>query len=184
MNADGTVQSCGDRVGQGSADHYVPDPIPTNVGDPMQRYVVDHETSSVTGAFFCCRKTIFWKLDGFSLAFPNSYQDVDFCLRAQAAKLRCLIAPRIRLFHFESSSRNPTVDQETLLSLRIFHSPQITEVDRFQLWRYQKIRVRLLSISGLRRLRSSIYQESKWFVLRTIRFLWRKPRVRMPYLIK
>ena len=50
LNADGTVQSCGDRVGQGSADHYVPDPIPTNVGDPMQRYVFDHETSSVTGA--------------------------------------------------------------------------------------------------------------------------------------
>ena len=93
LNADGTVQSCGDRVGQGSADHYVPDPVPSNVGDPMQRYVVDHETSSVTGAFFCCQKTIFWSLDGFSLAFPNSYQDVDFCLRAQAEKLRCLIAP-------------------------------------------------------------------------------------------
>jgi GT2 family glycosyltransferase len=183
LNADGTVQSCGDRVGQGSADHYVPDPIPSNVGDPMQRYVVDHETSSVTGAFFCCRNTVFWRLDGFSLAFPNSYQDVDFCLRAQAAKLRCLIAPRIRLFHFESSSRNPTVDEETLLSLRIFHSPQITDMDAFQLWRYQKIRVRLLSISGLRRFRSSCYQELKWFILKMIRFFWRQPRARMPHLI-
>jgi GT2 family glycosyltransferase len=184
LNADGTVQSCGDRVGQGSADHYVPDPFPSNVGDPMQRYVVDHETSSVTGAFFCCRKTIFWSLDGFSLAFPNSYQDVDFCLRAQAPKLRCLIAPRIRLFHFESSSRNPTVDDETLLSLRIFHSPQITELDRFQLWRYQKIRVRFLSISGLRRLRSTCYQELKWLILKIIRFSWRQPRVRLPHLIR
>ena len=82
MNADGTVQSCGDRVGQGSADHYVPDPIPSNVGDPMQRYVVDHETCSYLVHFFVV-KNDFWRLDGFSLAFPNSYQDVDFCLRAQ-----------------------------------------------------------------------------------------------------
>jgi len=184
LNADGTVQSCGDRVGQGSADHYVPDPIPSNVGDPMQRYVVDHETSSVTGAFFCCRKSIFEKLSGFSLAFPNSYQDVDFCLRAQAEKLRCLIAPRIRLFHFESSSRDPTVEEETLLSLRLFHSPQITELDQFQLWRYQKIRVRLLSISGLRRLRSTVYQEMMLIIKNIIRYCWRKPRNRHPQIIQ
>ena len=184
LNANGTVQSCGDRVGQGSADHYVPDPIPSNVGDPMQRYVVDHETSSVTGAFFCCRKSVFSKLNGFNLAFPNSYQDVDFCLRAQTEKLRCLIAPRIRLFHFESSSRDPTVDEETLLSLRIFHSPKITELDQFQLWRYQKIRVRLFSISGLRRLRSTIYQEMMSIIKNLIRYVWRKPRDRFPKIIQ
>ena len=38
----------------------------------------------------------------------------------------------------------------------------LSEVDQFQLWRYQKIRVRLLSISGLlRRLRSTMLPKIK-----------------------
>ena len=150
----------------------------------MQRYVVDHETCSVTGAFLCCNKTIFWRLGGFSLAFPNSYQDVDFCYRARKEHLRCVIAPRIRLFHFESSTRNPTVDEETLMALKISHYPHIIAPDEFQLWRYQKIRVPILSISGLRRLRSTAYQELKLAIIKLIRFGWRKPRNRVPQIIR
>ena len=184
LNADGSVQSCGDRVGWGTADHYVPDSISENVGDPMQRYVVDHETCSVTGAFLCCNKAIFWRLGGFSLAFPNSYQDVDFCFRARKEHLRCLIAPQIRLFHFESSSRNPTVDEETLMTLKISHYPDILAPDEYQLWRYQKIRVPVLSISGLRRLRSRIYQEAKLLLINIVRFCSRNPRNRFTQIIQ
>ena len=184
LNADGTVQSCGDRVGWSAADHYMPDSNAGNVGDPMQRYLVDHETCSVTGAFFCCRKKTFWKFDGFSMAFPNSYQDVDFCLRTRKEKMRCITSPMIRLTHFESSSRDPTVDPETLRALRLFHSPQIIALDKYQLWRYQKPRVRILSLSGLLRLRSLIRQRVKLLIIKIIRFSWRRPRTRWPQLIQ
>ena len=80
--SDRTVQSCGDNVGRDSAVHYAPDPNAGNVGDAMHRYLADHETTSISGAFLCCRRSTFETLDGFSEAFPNSFQDVDFCLRA------------------------------------------------------------------------------------------------------
>jgi GT2 family glycosyltransferase len=141
LNADGTVQSCGDRVGESTADHYRPDPLPDNSGDSMQRYLVDHETTSITGAFLCCRTEIFQTLNGFSSAFPNSYQDVDFCVRARRQNFRCVIAPSIRIVHFESCSREPAVDVETLETLRLALADMIAPLDPYQLWRYQPIRV-------------------------------------------
>ena len=53
LNTDRTVQSCGDNIGRNSAVHYAPEPIASSVGDPMHRYIADHETTSITGAFFC-----------------------------------------------------------------------------------------------------------------------------------
>ncbi|MED5250380.1 MAG: glycosyltransferase, partial [Pseudomonadota bacterium] len=72
QNADRTVQSCGDNVGRDSAVHYAPHPNADNVGDAMHRYLADHETTSVSGAFLCCRRSTFEDLNGFSEAFPNS----------------------------------------------------------------------------------------------------------------
>jgi GT2 family glycosyltransferase len=183
LNADGTVQSCGDIVGHNSADHYVPDPLPTNVGDPMQRYIADHETTSVTGAFFCCRRTIFRTLEGFSEAFPNSFQDVDFCLRARRKHLRCIIAPNIRLLHFESSSRDPAVDPQTLNSFRFVLADMLTPEDPFRLWRYQKIRVRWLTIGGLIHARNRFKIITRLFLLGIVRALSKKTRTRYKFLI-
>ena len=183
LNEDGTVQSCGDLVGLGSANHYDPDPLPDNAGDPMQRYFVDHETCSISGAFFCCKNSVFSRLGGFSLAFPNSFQDVDFCLRARRQQLRCILSPSIRLLHFESSSREPAVDSETLQMLRTIHSDLLAPADSYQLWRYHPIRVRWLSFVGAIHFRNLI----KGFVKRTLnqflKLVRPKPRSRYPFLI-
>ena len=115
LNTDRTVQSCGDNIGRNSAVHYAPEPIASSVGDPMHRYIADHETTSITGAFFCCKKKTFDALNGFSTAFPNSFQDVDFCLRARKQGIALpIITPHVKLLHFESVSRDPRVDDETL----------------------------------------------------------------------
>ena len=123
QNADRTVQSCGDNVGRNSAVHYAPNPNAADVGDAMHRYLADHESTSVSGAFLCCRRSTFLALDGFSPAFPNSFQDVDFCLRARAKDMRCIVSPHIRLLHFESATRDAEVDYETLSVIRSFHGP-------------------------------------------------------------
>ena len=149
----------------------------------MQRYVVDHETCSISGAFFCCRNSVFSSLDGFSLAFPNSFQDVDFCLRARRQQLRCILSPSIRLLHFESSSREPRVDDETLAMLRTIHADLLSPPDSFQLWRYQPIRVQWFSYHGLVHARNLIKTTIKKILSNLARLTWPKPRTRFSSLI-
>ena len=150
LNTDRTVQSCGDNIGRNSAVHYAPEPIPSSVGDAMHRYIADHETTSITGAFFCCKKKTFDALNGFSTAFPNSFQDVDFCLRARKQGLRCLITPHVKLLHFESVSRDPRVDDETLATIRAIHAPLITPFDDYSLYPYEKPVVSVFTLTGVR----------------------------------
>ena len=116
----------------------------------MHRYIADHETTSITGAFLCCRKSTFLNLGGFKLAFPNSFQDVDFCLRARSQGMRCLISPHVRLLHFESVSRDPRVDNDTLVAIRDIHGSMIAPFDEYNLHPYEKPRVSLWSLTGLR----------------------------------
>ena len=150
LNADRTVQSCGDNVGRNSAVHYVPHSSASSVGDMMHRYIADHETTSVTGAFLCCKKDTFMNLDGFSTVFPNSFQDVDFCLRARTKGLRCITSPHIRLLHFESASRNPKVDDTTLWLIRKFHPGLMGMVDPFAFYHYEKVRVPFFTLTSVR----------------------------------
>ena len=149
----------------------------------MHRYWADHETTSVTGAFFCCRKQLFFALDGFQEVFSNSFQDVDFCLRARSQKLRCLISPHIKIVHYESSSRNPEVDIETLGALRSFHHRLISGADEYHLWAYQPVRASWRTARGLIhkivQLRNLLY-----LILRSIRRLSPIPRERFEKLIK
>ena len=150
LNSDRTIQSCGDNIGRNSAVHYAPEPIASSVGDAMHRYIADHETTSVTGAFFCCNKTTFDALNGFSTAFPNSFQDVDFCLRARSQGLRCLVTPHVKLLHFESISRDPRVDSETLAALRKIHGPLMAPFDDYNLYAYEKPVVSVFTMPGVR----------------------------------
>ena len=116
----------------------------------MHRYIADHETTSVTGAFLCCKKDMFMTLDGFSTSFPNSFQDVDFCLRARMKGLRCIISPHVRLLHFESASRNPEVDHWTLWAIRKFHQPLMGPLDDYALYQYEIPRIPLFTRTALR----------------------------------
>ena len=149
----------------------------------MQRYVVDHETCSISGAFFCCKNSIFSSLGGFSLAFPNSFQDVDFCLRARRQQLRCVLSPSIRLLHFESSSREPTVDDETIHMLRNIHADLTAPLDHYQLWRYQPVQIQWLSIQGLVYLLHQAKPTIKGLASFILRLLWPKTRTRYRLLI-
>jgi len=159
LNADRSVQSCGDNVGRNSAVHYVPKPSASSVGDMMHRYIADHETTSITGAFLCCKKDTFMTMDGFSTAFPNSFQDVDFCLRARRKGLRCITSPHVRLLHFESASRNPVVDMVTLSLIRKFHQDLMGPLDAFALYQYE---IPTMPIFTRTALRYNLARFKKW----------------------
>jgi len=176
LNVDLTVQSCGDNIGRSSAVHYAPEPIASSVGDAMHRYIADHETTSVTGAFFCCRRETFETLNGFSLAFPNSFQDVDFCLRARNRHLRCIVSPHVRLLHFESVTRNPSVDRPTLDALRQIHASSMAPLDPFALHRYEKINVPVFTYTGIRYYLGQCKRLLKWVIAIVFFYLLPGPR--------
>ncbi|MDE0819059.1 MAG: glycosyltransferase, partial [Pirellulaceae bacterium] len=176
LNADRTVQSCGDNVGRNSAVHYAPESIASSVGDMMHRYIADHETTSVTGAFLCCKKDTFMKLDGFSTVFPNSFQDVDFCLRARSRGFRCITSPHVRLLHFESASRNPEVDASTLWLIRKFHPAMMGLVDPFAFYQYEKVRVPFFTLTALRYYLSQLRRLIRRGVFIMLTKLSREPR--------
>ena len=50
------------------------------------------------------RTSVFDELGGFDTAFARDFNDIDFCLRAQAAGLRVAWTPYAHLTHHEGAS--------------------------------------------------------------------------------
>jgi GT2 family glycosyltransferase len=61
--------------------------------------------SAVTAACVCMRKEVFAEVGGFDETLAVAFNDVDLCLRIQAAGYRNLFTPYAELYHHESASR-------------------------------------------------------------------------------
>ncbi len=72
---------------------------------------------AVTGACLAVRAELFHRVGGFSPVFPSSYNDVDLCLKLLDHGYRTVIDPAIELFHFEASSRDPSISGEEMAVL-------------------------------------------------------------------
>jgi O-antigen biosynthesis protein len=66
---------------------------------------------AVTGACLMTRREIFDRIGGFSPTYPVNYNDVDYCLKLRAEGKRVVFDPDLVLYHFESSSRSPEVQE-------------------------------------------------------------------------
>jgi O-antigen biosynthesis protein len=64
---------------------------------------------TVTGACLMTSRALFEEVGGLSLELPVSFNDVDYCLKLRLSGRRIVYDPDLYLYHFESSSRNPTV---------------------------------------------------------------------------
>jgi GT2 family glycosyltransferase len=65
-----------------------------------------HECAAVTGACFMTRRDVWETLAGFDEAFPENFNDVDYCLRAARLGLRVVFTPFARLLHHEFATRH------------------------------------------------------------------------------
>jgi GT2 family glycosyltransferase len=65
---------------------------------------------AVTAACLMTTRRAFDEVGGFSPAFPNSYNDMDFCLKLRTTGRRVVYDPDTVLYHFESSSRDAEVE--------------------------------------------------------------------------
>ena len=61
--------------------------------------------SAVTAACMCVRRKLFEEIGGFDETLAVAFNDVDLCLRIQAAGYRNLYTPYAELYHHESASR-------------------------------------------------------------------------------
>jgi O-antigen biosynthesis protein len=65
--------------------------------------------TAVTGACVMSPRKAFEEVGGLSEKFPMNFNDIDYCLKLRAKGYRVMVDPDIQLFHFESSSRSPSV---------------------------------------------------------------------------
>ena len=72
---------------------------------------VDREASGVTAACAALRRDTFERVGGFCEELPGNFNDVDFCFKIGHAGLRIVWLAHVELFHFESQSREPTVQK-------------------------------------------------------------------------
>jgi len=75
---------------------------------------------AVTGACMAVRRELFTELGGFDEGFRNSYEDVDFCLRARAHGFEVGLAARSTIWHHVSSSPG-RYESEELNASRFAH---------------------------------------------------------------
>ncbi len=64
---------------------------------------------AVTGACLMTRADVFAEVGGLTETLPVNFNDIDYCLKVYAGGRRIVYDPDLVLFHFESSSRDPSV---------------------------------------------------------------------------
>lgn len=105
---DGRIQHAGVLLGiGGTASHaFIGRRAPSH---PRARLAGN--VSALTGACLAIRREAFEEVGGFDHdLLPNSYGDVDLCLRLGAAGWRCLFVPSVELIHHEGASRGRRID--------------------------------------------------------------------------
>ena len=74
--------------------------------------LVSREISGITGACAAIPRDKYFELGGFSTAFPHSFNDVDFSFKALEFGYRIIWTPHAKIWHFESLTRNPSVQED------------------------------------------------------------------------
>ncbi len=70
--------------------------------------VVPHAVSAVTGACLLVKKSVYEEIGGLDEGFAVNYNDIDFCLKVNAAGKYVVEQPRAKLRHYESVTRGPS----------------------------------------------------------------------------
>jgi GT2 family glycosyltransferase len=73
---------------------------------------VAQQLSAVTGACLLVARSVYEKLGGLDEALQVAFNDIDFCLRLQAAGYRNIWTPFAELYHHESASRGSEDTEE------------------------------------------------------------------------
>ncbi|MBW1955952.1 MAG: glycosyltransferase family 2 protein [Deltaproteobacteria bacterium] len=105
---DGTIQHAGVVVGLGGwADHLYQGVHPVHLGTPFVSPMVKRNVLAVTGSCMAVSRKTIERIGPFNEAFMICGSDVELCIRAHEKGLFNIYDPFVRLYHFESKTRNP-----------------------------------------------------------------------------
>ncbi|GAA2020629.1 glycosyltransferase [Nakamurella flavida] len=71
--------------------------------------LVNRECSGLTAACVALRREVYEEVGGFCEELPGSFNDVDFSFKIRSRGYRLVWLSEVRLFHFESRTRDKTV---------------------------------------------------------------------------
>ena len=111
----GTIQHAGLSIQQSGYIAHLHKHRPTESKGYMNRLICVQNVSAVTGALCLFKTSLHRQLNGFDEdRFKIAFNDVDFCLRAEAMGYSNLFTPYARAYHYESLSRGyeTTVDRK------------------------------------------------------------------------
>jgi O-antigen biosynthesis protein len=111
--ADGTLQHAGHFYGD-SRPHHTFFKYPAAEPGPSCMLQIERECSGVTAACALLRTDVWHRVGGMTDQLPNSFNDVDLCLKVRHLGYRIIWTPHAQLYHFESMSRDSTVTAEEL----------------------------------------------------------------------
>ena len=101
----GSIQHAGIILGLGDIAGHIFHGAPHDAVGYMSRLQIVQNMSIVTAACMMIKKQVFDEMGKFEPEFPNSYNDVDLCLKIQKAGLLIVWTPYAEAYHFESRSR-------------------------------------------------------------------------------
>ena len=117
MFDDMTIQHAGHRYTDGVYEHVF---LGTPPGEPgaWGALLISRECSGVTAACAAMRRDVFDEVGGLSETLPVNYNDVDLSYKVRFAGRRIVWIANSELFHYQSRSRERTVDDWELARVR------------------------------------------------------------------
>ncbi|MCI5623378.1 glycosyltransferase family 2 protein [Anaerostipes sp.] len=113
---DDTIQHAGVVVGIcGYADHIYKGMKPVHYGSPFISPMVTRNVTACTGALMAVSRKTIEKIGNFDEDFIICGSDIELCIRASNRGLENIYDPHVKLYHYESKSRDsyiPPVDFE------------------------------------------------------------------------
>lgn len=117
LYSDSSLQHAGIIIQRGEYAHAYR-AVPDEEFGYFSALLVDREVSGLTGACVAMRREVFEEAGGFYIDLPGSFNDVDLCFKVGFLGYRLVWLADVRSFHFESVTRNPTVNADELRRIR------------------------------------------------------------------
>lgn len=102
---DGRLQHGGVVLGIGGVAEHIHKYLPRGATGYFGRASLHQSFSALTAACMLLRRSVFDEVGGFAHEFAEAFNDIDFCLRVDAAGYRNVWTPFAELIHHESATR-------------------------------------------------------------------------------
>jgi len=113
----GSIQHAGVILGMGDVAAHIYHGAPHDAVGYMGRLQIAQNISLITAACMMIKKQVFEEVGCFALEFPNSFNDVDLCLKVRKAGLLIIWTPYAEAYHLESKSRGYNTSSQRKLQL-------------------------------------------------------------------